>query len=328
MTSAFKKLLLSRNILTMTAILRNQYLVRFLRFLPSSGLKNRVVDLFDPNVIRKNTKITFKEKYITFRVGKGGTYFVDVNDHLGYRFYVNSKFDDTASRIGQIIDFQADDIFLDIGANIGSVSIPFALEFNNEVIAIEASPLNASILLKNVSLNHVKFQVKNICAVSSDLASREGYINIYTKSGNTAANSVYESWNPSRTNRQRFELSKTSTLDKVLTQEELSRIKLIKIDVEGAELEVLSGFTQIEDINAPIIFEYRVDIMIRDLADDGSELLKILRKNFELFGVHKTKSNEIKLVPFNEKVPAPDALGLPKKYLDFYLALFKISIPE
>ena len=39
-------------------------------------------------------------------------------------------------------DPKNDDILIDIGANIGTASIPFALRYDNEVIAFEASKIN------------------------------------------------------------------------------------------------------------------------------------------------------------------------------------------
>jgi FkbM family methyltransferase len=235
---------------------------------------------------------------------------------------MDGTFDETILKIAEIISIHEEDILLDIGANIGAVSIPVALKTGCEVIAIEASPMNSSILLKNISLNKVKLRAHNVCALNKYLMQNSDYVKIYNNCGNFGANSIHQNWNRSRAGGQDFEFSKTVLMDSLLSEADLKRIKLIKIDVEGAELAVLQGFSKISEINAPIIFEYRIDVMKRDLGDDGIELVKELNKNYVLFGIRETENSRLVLTPFKQDTPAADAIGFPKKSFERYAKLF------
>ena len=320
-----KEFFTSKLVLTLVALVRSKRLIRAIKFIPNSRIKSSLILIFDPNVLRRKTQFRLKENLVAFKLPETGSYIVNVNEHLGYRFFIEEKFDETVLEISKIINIQEDDILLDIGANIGVVSIPVALKFKAEVIAVEASPLNSSLLLKNISLNNVKFQVHNFCAVSPEMVEKEKYLKVYSNTGNSAANSIYKNWNRSKIDSQNFEYSRASTIDSILFEKDLERIKLIKIDVEGAELESLKGFSKVNVLDAPIVFEYRIDVMKRDLNDDGSKLVDYLSRHFELFGIKKNEKSGLKLVPFDPDLAVADAIGLPLKSLNRYLKLFKFG---
>jgi FkbM family methyltransferase len=322
---ALKTALMSKSVIRLLLGMRTIFLLRIIKKLPKSKIKSLLSTFFDPNNFREKIHFRLKEKLITLHLQTppgGGSYVVNINDHIGHRLFVDGTFDETILNISEIISIHEEDILLDIGANIGAVSIPVALKTGCEVIAIEASPMNSSILLKNISLNKVKFRTHNVCALDKYLMRNSDYVKIYNNRGNSGANSIHQNWNRSRAGGQDFEFSKTVLMDSLLTEADLKRIKLIKIDVEGAELAVLQGFSKISEINAPIIFEYRIDIMKRDLGDDGIELVKELNKNYVLFGIRETENSRLVLTPFKQDTPAADAIGFPKKSFEKYAKLF------
>ena len=325
---ALEAALMSKLVARLLRGMRTIFLLRIIKKLPKSKIKSLLSTLFDPNNIRKKVYFRLQDRLITLHLqnpwGKE-SYVVNINDHIGHRLFIDGIIDSTILNLSEICSIQEDDIVLDIGANIGAVSIPVALKTGCEVIAIEASPMNSSILLKNISLNKVKFRTHNVCAVNKNLMRNEGYVKIYNNRGNSAANSIYPNWNRSSDIDQDFEFSKTVLMDSLLSEEDLKRIKLIKIDVEGAELAVLQGFSKISDINAPIIIEYRIDIMKRDLGDNGFELVKELNKNFVLFGIRETENSRLVLTPFKQDIPTAHAIGFPKKSFEKYAKLFTFS---
>ena len=314
---------LSKYFLTIFVHIRIIPLLWILKELPPSKFKTLLSDIFDPNNIRKSIKHKFHEKLVKIALKDGGVFIVDVNEHLGYKFYINREFDSTILRLAEILGVSTGSILLDIGANIGSVSIPFAKKYDIEVIAIEASPKNASLLLKNISLNRTRFTVYSVCAVSPETQSKSDFVEIFAKNGNSAANSMYQNWNKSLI-QQELEFSRTATVDQILRDRDLKRIKLIKIDVEGAEEEVLKGFTSINKTNAPIVFEYRVDVLQRDLSQSGNGLVAELEKSFKLFGIQDDRS-QLSLVEFDSNTPAANAIGLPLHNWRDYLSKFDIS---
>ena len=315
------KIMYSPILLVVAAHARKVWVIKLIRAMPASRIKTLIISFMDPNLIRKNTRFTFKEKLITtLSVDEKASYIVNINEHIGYQFFLNGKFDDTIHKVASRIGFCTSNVLLDIGANIGTTSIPLSLKFDSEVIAIEGSLKNTSILLQNLSLNKVKAHV--VCAILTDeiTCQEKKFMHLWQKNGNSGANSIYQKWNPSLKS-EGFEIVPTTTLDKVLSSWELDRIKLIKIDVEGAEEQVLRGFSLIEKIDAPILFEWRYDLMnqVSDLGSNG--ILGMLEQNFTLYGL-KTDADKIELAKFESNQSWENAIGLPTRLLGRYLEFF------
>ena len=61
--------------------------------------------------------------------------------------------------VARNLGLKKDDCILDIGANIGHASIPICKKLSCNLIAVEASKENASLLLRNINLNNIKAEV-------------------------------------------------------------------------------------------------------------------------------------------------------------------------
>jgi FkbM family methyltransferase len=129
------------------------------------------------------------------------------------------------------------DIFIDIGANIGLMSLHAAklLDGKGRVLSFEPLSSTFDILLENIELN--KFD--NIEAVNIAIGSTNETANIFDKiQVNRGSSSLIRSSNTESSHKTIVEC-----LDNFLEKE--PRIKgnigCIKIDVEGWELEVLKG---------------------------------------------------------------------------------------
>ena len=119
------------------------------------------------------------------------------------------------------------DLFIDIGANIGSYTVLASAEIGSNVICIEPIPSTFEILKNNISINNVKL---NTTALNIGLSSKEATLK-FTKSLDTV-NHVSTSID------SEFIEVKVNTLDNITLVLDLC---LIKIDVEGFETEVLNG---------------------------------------------------------------------------------------
>jgi FkbM family methyltransferase len=256
-------------------------LLRILRNI--RGLK-RIVTLYDPNWIRKTIGIRLKEKI--FKLKKNGyCLYLNVNDHIGYISYVNKKpFEQTVYELSKQYRLTKDDIILDIGANIGTASVPICAEIGCELIAIEASKGNAQLLSKNIYENRIKSKLY-ILALTANNSSE--YLPLYIRNGNTGANSLLKKWNPS-VKDSATELVPTATLDQLINDESIIRkIKLVKIDVEGAEIDVLTGGKKFLKLNrAPILMEYRLDATKKYLGRGMSELLDLMAGEYTVFALN------------------------------------------
>lgn len=129
------------------------------------------------------------------------------------------------------------DVFVDIGSNIGLFSLIASKIVGDEgtVLSFEPTPLTFSRLNENVKLNNLK----NINTKNIGLSDKEGDLNFYV------SNNGHDAWNsfaPSQDNKlERSIQVSVSTLDVELKDIDKSKIKLVKIDVEGWEKFVLYG---------------------------------------------------------------------------------------
>jgi len=120
------------------------------------------------------------------------------------------------------------DLFIDIGANVGAYTILASSEINAKTIAIEPVPSTFRNLIDNISINQMQEKVK---ALNIGLGSRNGKLQ-FTKSFDTVNHVATEN----ETDTIEVDIS---TLDSILLTE--TTPALLKIDVEGFETEVLNG---------------------------------------------------------------------------------------
>jgi FkbM family methyltransferase len=126
----------------------------------------------------------------------------------------------------------SDGVFIDIGANIGYLSLFLARIKSRMVYSFEASSFNFSALLNNIKLN----KAINVMPFNTYLGDKLGTASFFYDADNPGASSsrvLIES------NKHLNEIVKTNSLD--LMRLNLNRIDLIKIDVEGSELFVIQG---------------------------------------------------------------------------------------
>jgi FkbM family methyltransferase len=124
-------------------------------------------------------------------------------------------------------------VFVDIGGNVGLFSILARKKYGCEVVVFEPSPREVAALRKNAALNGVEL---NICNVA--LGQSDGELLLQMEdAGNHTMNRVVQdaSW---ATNTIRCPVRR---LDEMLSPEQLRRVSLVKIDVEGFEMDVLLG---------------------------------------------------------------------------------------
>ncbi len=135
------------------------------------------------------------------------------------------------------------DIVVDIGAHMGRYTIIGAKRVGaqGKVVAIEAHPGNFEMLNRNIKLN----QLTNVIPLNYAVYSKETKIKLYlpeVESGYTIYNTIMS--NRARTEDKFVEVS-ANTLDYILQSKEITDVNWIKIDVEGAEFEVLKGASNV-----------------------------------------------------------------------------------
>lgn len=167
-------------------------------------------------------------------------------------------------------------IVLDLGANIGLASIYFHQHYfpNARFIAVEPSPKNIAVLQKNLAANIPKSEI--VPVVVSD------------KVGLVCIDDTEVGYNVHVLNPQKAEYTEGGrgtevialTMTKIIEDLKIDRIDLLKMDIEGAEKEVL------KDAAAWLS---KVQMMVIELHGDYTETH--LRKDIEPLGFHVSKGN-------------------------------------
>jgi len=195
------------------------------------------------------------------------------------------------------------DCFVDIGANIGLMSIIAAQKvgFHGRVISIEPNPSTAEILHRNITYNHVK----NIEVIPMALGSKPGKALIFP---NWHINRGGASLIRKGDGEAGIEVE-VSTLDSLLNKLN-NKPKMLKIDVEGFELEVLRGASKcLQHKNPPIII---VEISAERETSGGhfSSILEFIKMqnqyNFFVNIGGKESKSTLKQIEFDGKLPLHD----------------------
>ena len=140
-------------------------------------------------------------------------------------------------------------VLLDIGANVGSVSLLLADRIDTAIL-FEPNPVAAARARENIALNRLSFEVHELAV--SDV---EGTVEFEDAGGASPCNRAvvgFESQVPTRTVQR-------VTIDEFLrARPEINEIAAVKIDVEGHENSVLRGMKRLLQEKPPrlIMFEY------------------------------------------------------------------------
>ena len=145
------------------------------------------------------------------------------------------------------------DTVVDVGAHIGRYTL-MAAKFALKVIALEPEPSNYSLLQANIELNRFSNVLALPIALSSNRATQRFYL---AAQGDTARSSLEQGWStkmgftPSRKSME----VESETLDNLIAHLDLATIDLLKIDVEGHEVAVLSGASKALNRTRRLIIE-------------------------------------------------------------------------
>lgn len=162
--------------------------------------------------------------------------------------------------------------FLDIGANIGYFTVTIGDSFANKglVVGIEPEPINFKILKRNIKNNNVKAIIEPL-ALSDKEGSAELLVNIDNKGGHSLFTHDPSYYSGKIT-------VKTATLNNIVKKYNFIEPILVKIDVEGYELNVLKAGEDLLKKRCIIILEFSpgfYDI----LGQNPMELLELFKNH-------------------------------------------------
>jgi FkbM family methyltransferase len=188
---------------------------------------------------------SFLYKFLKF-FSVGNSILLKVNvPKYNYKFYCRINNEDYTFMTGHEEEIEEHfnpndgDIVVDVGAHAGHYTLISSKRVgqNGKVIAIEADPTNFEILNRNIQLNGLT----NVIPLNYAAYSKQTKLKLYLP----VEESGFSIYNTIMVNRakpeEKFIEVNANTLDYLLQQNGIRYANWIKIDVEGAEFEVLKG---------------------------------------------------------------------------------------
>ncbi len=242
-------------------------------------------------------------RHYTAKTIFGARFACDLNDIIQrYIFYFGIWEPSVSSVLRECL--VEGDVFVDVGANIGYDSLLASSCVGNsgKVIAIEASPTIYQLLTGNIARN----SVSNIRAVNVAASDRRGVLTIYLGGKDNIGRTTTIGARGYAPECQVDALPVTE----ILKKEEFSRVKAIKIDVEGAELRVLANLSN--NLAAfPDDLSIIVEASVEDKREEWEDILLLfnnagfvayeIENNYDLLAyLRSIKPSKIRLM---EKLP-------------------------
>ena len=186
----------------------------------------------------------------------GGRFRCDLHDFIASRIYYFGVWEPnlTALVIGRLAP---GDVFVDVGANMGYFTVLASRLVGDRggVVAFEASPGTYAVLSEDVAMN----RATNVRAVNKAVSDRPGTLALYSgPADNRGATSLHAE----RGGRFEANVPAAPLLD-LLEPDERARVRLIKIDVEGAELPILLDLLDHLDAYPP-----RMELVVEVAPDE------------------------------------------------------------
>ena len=178
-------------------------------------------------------------------------------------------------------EIEKGDVLIDVGAGIGEFTILAGVKVGNEgcVLAIEPEPRNFAYLKTNVKLN----KLKNVKLCRKAIAEYKGRAKLYVLDNGCTGHSLIP-----RKRAKAIEVE-VDTLDNVVNSYALDKIDFIKVNVEGAEVNVIKGGRKVLGMARKVVIEchgaYNVTKIIRILKALG---FKVWLYGDIVYGFRKT----------------------------------------
>jgi FkbM family methyltransferase len=124
-------------------------------------------------------------------------------------------------------------VIVDAGANVGLASIYFANRFPDaKIFAIEPEQSNFDVLLKNVA------PYKNIVPILAALWNENKQISLVDPGLGNSGFMTEDGNVKEKSFGQLLQLTRAVTVDQIMREHSISKIDILKVDIEGAEREV------------------------------------------------------------------------------------------
>lgn len=257
-------------------LLRNSFTEKLLYI----SIKNKVLSYFFLKVIPSH--YLYEPNSIRNVKREGINFSLDISDYQNWLIYFGVKND---FPIGFFELIKPNSTIIDIGTNIGQTALHCAklAGKNSKIIGFEPDKINYEKALKNIQLN----SFKNITLFNFALGKQKEGVPLKINSpknrgGNRVDRKLIDSKN----------IIQVEILDDIIHKLNIDTVSIIKIDVEGFEMEVLNGAQQTIQKQKPILF---IEIDDRNLKEQNTSAEELIQFLFKM-------NYSIKIAATNDKI--------------------------
>lgn len=234
----------------------------------------------------------FPHKIFTFTLADDSLFEYPLKTDIGQALFIKN-FENAETKF--IRDtLEAGNTVFDVGANAGFFTLLAAKKVGPQghVYAFEPSRHEVRLLQRNIAINKLDNVTIINCAVSNTVGVAQ-----FAISSDGALNSLVKTHHPSQKIREWDEV-KLISLDYFVEQKGIKKVDFVKIDVEGAEKNVLLGATKLlSNASAPTILCEFCDLTAIGFQSSGSELWNtFMDLGFQIFSIAISSDGNFALV--------------------------------
>lgn len=253
--------------------LRRIFKIKFMESFLTKKVKGKKVNSFYGKLVPSN----YLYPAHSFRsvVRNGINYKLDISDLVDHYLYFGYK-EQGEDKLFSLV--KPGMTILDIGANMGGTALGFSKIVGKEgtVIAFEPDKINYQKACHNISLNDASaIKLMNIGLGNENKAYKLYAVN----DENRGMNRILQ-----HSSEHPFTEISVRKLDDVLAETGIKKVDLIKIDVEGFEMNVLQGAISTLKTSKPVLFIELDENNLREQQSCASELITFLhRLNYTVY---------------------------------------------
>jgi FkbM family methyltransferase len=242
----------------------------------------------------------------------GGQILVPLNDEVGRCIYFTGDYDRKITWVCRKLLRQGDTA-IDIGANLGVVTLAMArfVGLAGQVHAFEPNPILHNLIEKSLRRN----ATTNVMLHNLALGSENGELQLSVPEGNSGQGSLTNHYDSPGSSYYRCRVRR---LSEIVSQSNLTRIRLMKIDVEGFENEVLIGATDVLRHIRPSAIVLETNEQNRPPFRERAAVKTLVANDFRFFSLPKALIS-MKARQFDADIvddPSHDVVAVPAEMVD------------
>jgi FkbM family methyltransferase len=240
-------------------------------------LRRKTLNATPENLLYKLVPNNYQYKPNSIRTFnyKGVNLSVDIRDYVGHFLYFGFK-DGAHEKLMNLC--KPDYTVLDIGTNIGSTLLQFANKIGEKgkVYGFEPDPTNYQACKNNISLN----SFHNLEVANIGLGDKKGSFNLVVDTETNRGGNRISFENESQKTSTTIQVER---LDDWVINKYINHVDLIKIDVEGFEMNVLKGAEEILKKHNPTLFIELDNNNLKQVESNAKDLILFLEKlNYQM----------------------------------------------